>query len=44
MSGADVLPPGLAEKVTGEGLSVSPFLKYIEEKYIEEKYTEIYGI
>jgi carboxypeptidase Taq len=32
-------PPDLLTKVTGEGLSVSPFLKYIEEKY-----TEIYGI
>jgi carboxypeptidase Taq len=32
-------PPDLLMKVTGGGLSVSPFLKYIEEKY-----TGIYGI
>jgi carboxypeptidase Taq len=32
-------PPDLLMKVTGQGLSVNPFLKYIEEKY-----TEIYGI
>jgi carboxypeptidase Taq len=32
-------PPDLLMKVTGEGLSVYPFLKYIEEKY-----TGIYGI
>jgi carboxypeptidase Taq len=32
-------PPDLLKKVTGEGLSVYPFLKYIEEKY-----TEVYGI
>jgi carboxypeptidase Taq len=32
-------PPDLLKKVTGEGLSVYPFLKYIEEKY-----TRIYEI
>jgi carboxypeptidase Taq len=32
-------PPDLLKKVTGQGLSVYPFLSYIEEKY-----SEIYGI